>query len=301
MRIAITGASGFLGRHLVAASRAAGHDPIAVVRRPERVADPDVAVAKADLSDLGALSQALEGADVLVANAALSPGHARPSDEDYTTANLLGAKNHLEAALLAGVSRVVWISTVAVYRTRLLRRVDESGLLRTPDTRFDWSHLTTDPRYSRTKAEAERLAWAMAASNPLELTVLRPGPIYGPGDPKLTARYAASVQRRVVFAPTVAVPHVHARDVADAAVRAASLQASVGRAYNVTGESVSPFHILRTWSRLAGTGCRVVPVPLPLRIAFDDTRAMQELRFRSRSIEEGIHSMLGTYGDQGRS
>lgn len=264
----------------------------AVVRTPSRAEHLGVEVARADLADREALTAALHGVDVLIANAALAPGHARPTDDAFRTANILGATNHLEAAAEAGVRRVIWISTVAVYQTQLFGRPDEEGAKLSPTARFDWNHLTTDRRYSSSKAAAERLAWAGAQRLGLELTVLRPGPIYGPHDAKLTARYAAQAQRRLVVAPTVKVTHVHARDVGDAAVAASNRDVSVGRAYNVTGDAVSPHHILSTWARLAKTGCRVVPLPVPLQIDFDDTRAERELGFCSRPIETGIAEII---------
>jgi nucleoside-diphosphate-sugar epimerase len=290
MRVAITGASGFLGGHLVAAMREAGHEPVAVVRTPARAVRLGVEIVQADLADRDALIRAVRGCDALVANAALAPGHARPTAAAYQEANLLGAEHHLEAARRTG-ARVVWISTVAVYRTRLFRCLGEEAEKLSPTARFDWNHLTTDPRYASSKAAAERLAWAASDRGEVALTVLRPGPIYGPGDGKLTARYLAKLERRVVFAPTVAVPHVHARDVADAAAAALGRPATVGRAYNTTGDPVSPYRVLRTWARVLARPCRVLPVPVPLRLDFDDAAAVRELGFRSRSIAAGAEGL----------
>lgn len=292
MRVAITGATGFLGRHLVRELGSAGHEVIGVVRDADRAADLGVSVATADLSDVRALTDAIAGCDALIANAALSPGWKKPTPREYEDANVSGARNHLDAARDAGVRRVVWISTVAVYRTSIRRVLDEQAERIDPENpSFDWNHLTTDPGYARSKAVAERLAWARAATDGLELTALRPGPIYGPGDPKLTARYARMLGWPVAPAPTARLPHVHAADVALAAVGALGNPASAGRAYNVTGPSISPAAFLRLWRDAQGARARILPIPVPVTVAFDDTAARRELAWSPRSVAEAVREM----------
>ena len=225
----------------------------------------------------------------MVANAALSPGRSAATDEAFVTANERGSVAQLEAAAAAGVPRVVYISTVAVYRTRLAVSLAEDAEQIDPDQpRFDWNRFTTDPRYALSKARAERAVWRTAAAHGLEVTALRPGPIYGPRDPKLSARYGHWMRRRVAFAPTLSLPHVHAGDVAAAAVSALTRPHSIGQAYNVTGESVSVARLLRAWRDHVPQHTRLVPVPVPLTVAFDDRAARRDLDFTPRSIEAGV-------------
>jgi nucleoside-diphosphate-sugar epimerase len=292
MKIAVTGATGFLGRHLVRELQLAGHAVVAVVRDPRRANDLGVDVVAADLLDVDALTDAFSSCDAVIANAALAPGWSRPDDEAFRDTNVLGARNCLEATVRRGIRRVVWVSTVAVYRTSITRALDERAAQLDPDgTGFDWNHLTTDARYARSKAAAERLAWRHADQHVLALTALRPGPIYGPGDPKLTARYARMLGWPVALAPTVRLPHVHAADVALAAVGAVANPNSAGKAYNVTGPSVSPFHFLRCWRDAQGGRAVVLPIPVPVRVAFDDSAAQRDLGFRPRTVADAVRQM----------
>lgn len=292
MRVAITGATGFLGRHLVRELTAAGHHVVGVVRDPGRAGDLGVDLARADLTDVPALTDAFAGCDAVIANAALSPGWKKPSAAQYEEANVNGARSHLDAARDAGIRRVVWISTVAVYRTSVRRALAEDAERIDPENpRFDWNHLTTDPGYTRSKAIAERLAWARAATDGLALTALRPGPIYGPGDPKLTARYARMLRWPVAPAPTARLPHVHAADVALAAVGALGNPDSAGRAYNVTGAPISPAAFLRLWRDAQGGRARILPIPVPIRVAFDDSAARRDLGWTPRSVADAVRSM----------
>jgi len=291
MRVAITGATGFLGSHLaqILGSR---FEVRGVVRSPEKGVDLGIELARADLGDVDALTTAMEGCEALVANAALAPGWAKPSAEAFIEANVRGAENQLEAARRAGVRRIIWISTVAVYRTRLGRALSEDAERIDPDRpRFDWNNLTTDPGYTRSKAAAERLAWERCAQHGFELTVLRPGPIYGERDPKLTARYDRMLDMRVIAAPTAKLPHVHASDVALGAAAALQRPQSIGQAYNMTGPSVSVYRFLRIWKRVRSRRAAIIPLPVPIHIAFDDTAAERDLGFRPRTIAEAVQHL----------
>lgn len=287
MRLAITGANGFLGSHLVDQALARGHEVLGVCRRPEaQPARAGVAWRHGDLGDPASLARAFAGADAVVANAALAPGTAGGTAEAYAVANVRGARHQVEQAAAVGCERVVYISSVAVYRTSLWRRLDEAGPRRDPDhPAFDWSRFTTDPGYAESKARAERGAWQAAATTGVRLTALRPGPIYGPRDRKITARYLAMIERGV--APTVRVPHAHAADIARAAVVAAERPSTAGRAYNTTGASVPVWRAVRALARALDRG-RVWPLPVPLGARFDDRAARRDLGFMPRSVEEGM-------------
>ena len=94
------------------------------------------------------------------------------------------------------------------------------------------------------------------------------------------------------------MPHVHAADVASAAAAALHTEASIGRAYNLAGEPVSPFRVLRAWKRHQGHGAVVVPVPIPAWIDFDDTAARRDLGFQPRSIEEGLEDTVAWWRER---
>jgi nucleoside-diphosphate-sugar epimerase len=111
MRVAVTGASGGLGRYVVADVLAAGHEARAIDRvLPDEQSCPFIT---ADIRDLGQMCGALAGCDALAHLAAIpSPGGHPP--EELFSVNTLGTFNILEAARLLGIRRVVTISSAAV-------------------------------------------------------------------------------------------------------------------------------------------------------------------------------------------
>ncbi|TNF27790.1 MAG: SDR family NAD(P)-dependent oxidoreductase [Deltaproteobacteria bacterium] len=288
--VAVTGATGFVGSHIALELAARGMRVVGVVRSPEKgrwMAPHGVTLVHGDLTDRDSLATAFAGADVVVSNAAL--GSRQGEMADFERVNRDGTAHVFDAAHAAGVRRVVHISTVAVYRTRLYRAMTEDA--RPYDTerrRFNWSDLTTDWRYARTKTLAERVAWERARAHGIALTCLRPGPVYGSRDPKATADLVRSLDRRVRMAPTVGVPWVHAGDVAMAVVGALDNPSSAGRAYNVAGPPVSLYRVLSAMKRALDKPTLLVPVPVPIWVRFDTAAAERDLGFTARPLAEGI-------------
>src|SRR5256885_2828658 len=181
--VAVTGATGFLGRCLVDVLLARGARVIGVVRTPGRVpelAARGVELRQADLSERDRLARGFAGARAVVSNAALFSLRNR-SWEDHHRANIQGTENVFGALAGAGVRRVVHVSSVAVYRAHRPRVTEEAPQL-TADTR-----RTLTNAYSVSKALSEQLAWRLAAQRGLELTAVRPCAIYRAFDPNFTA------------------------------------------------------------------------------------------------------------------
>ncbi len=294
MRVALTGATGFLGSHIAEALLASGHAVRGIARSPEKgawLAERGVELARADLGEPEALARGLEGADALIANAAM--GSFQGTLEDQLRVNVQGTENLLGAAAAAGVRRVVLISTTAVYRTRLGRWMGEDAERYGLERRwFNWSDATTDWRYALSKSRAEASAWRLAGERGLALTALRPGPIYGPRDPKFTARLLAGLRRPLRLAPTVRVPLVHAADVAAAAAAALERPETAGGAYNLSGPPVSLLEVMRTLRGLRGDPAALIPLPVPIWIGYDTAAAERDLGFHSRPLEEGLASLV---------
>jgi len=191
------------------------------------------------------------------------------------------------------VGRVVLISSTAVLRTRfnvLLAVGDEPyGPARRP---FALGDLTTDWRYALTKCAGEDRAWALARELGVALVALRPGPIYGSGDTRFTARLLRAHRRPVTVAPTVGVPLVHAGDVARTVSVAVTHPEAAGQPWLLAGPPVAYAHVLGRLRELRGAGAVVVPLPLPLRVAYDTRPAEAILGFRARPLDEGLRELL---------
>src|SRR5262245_34309306 len=110
--IAVTGATGFLGRYIVDVLLRRGAHVIGVVRNPDRVpalAARGVELRRADLAEPDRMLAGFHGADAVVSNAALF-SLRNASWKDHLNANITGTRNVFEAAAAAGVQRVVQIS-----------------------------------------------------------------------------------------------------------------------------------------------------------------------------------------------
>lgn len=298
-RIGVTGATGFLGSHLVRELAARGAHVVGVVRSPEKgrwlTEAHGAELRQADLLDPAALTEALRGLDAVVSNASLSLRSLADAGGDWDAfldVERTGTTHVIDAALAADVPRFVHVSSVAVYRLRRPRcAIREDHPRRSTRPGFDLGHLATRPEYAAGKALAERLVWA-AVERGLEPTILRPGPVYGSRDPKLTQRYLRAMEQAVRAVPTLRLPHVHAADVAIAAAGALANDDSIGRAYNVTGAPVSLFEVARTLKRLRGSGPVLVPVPVPLSVGWDNRAAERDLGVRFRSLTDGLREVL---------
>ncbi|MGW5782064.1 NAD-dependent epimerase/dehydratase family protein [Streptomyces sp. NPDC003863] len=168
-RILITGATGFIGGR-VAATAAASAEPARVrllARRPlTPPAAPGVEVAPGDLRDPDSLRRACEGADVLIHCAS-----AIGADEDLSRAvNDEGTRALVDAAVRAGVTRIVSLSTASVHGRGPFRAAAPGTLPLAPGSAT-----------SRTRAAGER--YVLDAGG----TVLRPHLVYGTGDRQLMA------------------------------------------------------------------------------------------------------------------
>ena len=162
MRVLITGASGFLGRALVAAFRDGGHDTVAFSRHATSSGVPGEAV-DGDVRDPAAVARALGGCDA-VCHAAALVSVWRPRREEFDEVNVGGLRQALDAARAAGIRRIVYTSSFLA--------LPPNG----STTPGGWND------YQRTKVAAERLAEDAAGAG-APLVRVYPGVIYGPGAP----------------------------------------------------------------------------------------------------------------------
>ena len=296
--VVVTGATGFLGGHIVDALLAAGHRVRAVVRSPARalrLEESGVEVREANLESVGALTDAFDGASAVVSNAAL--GSWAGSLERYRQVNIMGTQNLLDAMTAVGVDRLVHISSVAVGQTRTRSWIDEFPARYGRDGRrgpWQVSDLTTDWRYAVSKSVAEDRIRAHRPS--IGATILRPGPVFGAGDPKLTRRYLRMWRSPICVAPTAGVPQVAAPDVARAVGAALSRSESVGRTYVLAGPPTSPYAVMQTLKRLTGRGPVLIPLPTPTWVGFMTHRATRDLGFVSRPLAVGLAAVLEAEG-----
>lgn len=261
MKALVTGAGGFLGRHVVAALHAQGHEVRAMVRPAARVEGlgwpSAVDVVRADLRAARDLAPAFEGVDVLVHLAAQISG----GEDLQFAATVAGTERLLDAMRGTACRRVVLASSFSVYDFSATRGTldEDSPIHRVPE-------VYGRDGYTISKWWQERVCRRLAEENGWELTVLRPGFIWGRDHAYLAALGLRLGRVHVVIGPRTRLPLTHVENCADLFARAASDPRARGQTFNVVdgrGE--------RIWSYLSdylrGSGERGVRIPVPYALA----------------------------------
>jgi len=261
----VTGATGLVGSHIVERLLADGWYVRALARDAARcgpLSQLGVEVVTGDVLDAEGFATAARGVDVLFhAAAAITP---RGGWEEFWRVNTGGTWNAVAAAAQAG-ARLLQVSSVGVYGPTARYetpqgKTDEDAPLRPlPDGAF----------YARSKRESEEIALSAHEGGEVWATAVRPSVVYGRRDRQFVPRVARVL--RYGFAPVInggrsTLAIVHAANVADGAVRAATTDAAGGKAYNLANDfDVS----VRDFYRLAaeGLGQRVRSVPVPISVA----------------------------------
>lgn len=230
MRVLVTGATGFVGGRIAARLRERGDEVVASVRTPSsRLHTMGVEQLEAGL-DL--TSDHLSGIDAVV-HAAASVG---PAMDDARTVNRDGTRRVCEAALAAGVDRLVHVSTTSVYDLDVIGDavVDEDAPLAT-ERSGDSPAGSAGNAYSVTKAEAEAEV-IEATARGLSTAVLRPPAVLGAGP---TSTWGTRVPRRLLEGngparhPETTYGFVHVEDLVDATL--AALGSDARTTVNVVG------------------------------------------------------------------
>ncbi len=116
MKVAITGATGFIGGNLCKYLGDKGHTVVALARSPDKakyLESIGVEIRTADITDTDTLEESFAGVDVVINLAALF-NHPDLTWEDYKKVNVQGVKNVLASAKKSSVKRVLHCSTVGV-------------------------------------------------------------------------------------------------------------------------------------------------------------------------------------------
>jgi len=172
----VTGATGFIGEHLVRKLRERGDEIVALVRTPDKAStlrELGCELVEGDLSSDEAIRRGVQGCDsVFHAAAVYKVGIPKTERDPMFDANVRGTERVLDAAADAGVKRIVYVSTVNVFGNTHGRVVDET--YQRPDDGFlSW--------YDETKYRAHELAVERAREG-APIVIVQPGGVYGPGD-----------------------------------------------------------------------------------------------------------------------
>jgi nucleoside-diphosphate-sugar epimerase len=265
VKVLVTGANGFLGRRVLAALLRRGHAVRALVRPSARIEGlgwpPEVEVVRADLRG-GRLDSAFAGVDALVHLAAALTG----SEDAQFAATVVGTERLLEAMARSDTRRLVLASSFSVYDWSEIRgTLDEESPLE------QGAHLYARDGYPIAKVWQERITRRRAEEHGWELTVLRPGWIWGRGQGYLAGLGQRLGRVHLVFGPATRLPLTHVDNCADLFAHCLEAPGAVGGTFNVVDSDD-----IRIWrylgDHLRRSGERGFRVPIPYRVVYTAVR-----------------------------
>jgi dihydroflavonol-4-reductase len=258
MKVAITGASGFIGARLAAVSQQRGHEVLALGRvnnaleaaRAESLQAAGITFRDLDIGDREGLTRALAGVDV-VFHLAAAQHEANVGDDYFERINVDGTRNVLEAALACGVKRFVHGSTIGVYGSAVAGELNEDSPTR------------PDNIYGVTKLAGEQLA--LSYNGRLPVTVIRISETFGPGDGRLLKLFRAISRGRffIIGSGENLRQLIYVDDLIDGLFLAADRESAAGEVFVLAGAQV--LSTRQTVNAIAAAlGVRPVSLRLPL-------------------------------------
>lgn len=313
-RSLVIGGTSLIGRPMVEALLAEGHDVTVLHRGRGTPFGHRVREAQGDRNDADSVRRAVGEAHFdLVFDNVYDFGKGTTPEQVEATAEIV---RH------PGLRRYVFMSSVAVYPE------GEGGAGEMP---YDEDHElvpASEPNlYAVHKAESERALFRLAVEGELPVTTLRPAFVYGPHNPFDREAFFWDRLRagRPILVPddgSRLMQWVHAEDVAGATVRAAISEGGGGRAFNLAGPPVSQVEYLRTLARVAGVDPELVFAPRDRLlgaggglmeppfyfgvyldvppIPVSGQRLKEELGYELRGLEEGLTQTWEWYRTQDR-
>ncbi|GCE26894.1 dihydroflavonol-4-reductase [Dictyobacter alpinus] len=317
MKYFVTGATGFVGGYVVRQLVEAGHEVVAVVRKPAAASDLaqlGVEIHQGDVTDKESMRAPMRGVDGVFHIAGWYKVGARDKSGGEKI-NIYGTKNVLELMRELEIPKGVYTSTIALNSDTHGKIVDETYNYYGP-------HLS---EYDRTKWIAHYAVAENMIAAGLPLVIVQPGLIYGPGDnSNVRPTLVQYLQRKLPLVPAKAAQSWgHVEDMARGHILAME-KGRIGESYIITGSSYTVVEALkiaekitgipgprvqmppmgmRALSRMAGVAEKVVALPPSYSAEYlneiaqatylgSSAKAERELGYRSRSLEDGLRQTL---------
>ncbi|HET9719187.1 MAG TPA: NAD-dependent epimerase/dehydratase family protein [Solirubrobacteraceae bacterium] len=328
MKAFVTGGTGFIGGRVVAKLRERGDEVVALVRSPER-AEPLRALGcqlvAGDLGDAAGMREAMDGCDgVFHVAAVYKVGLPKSQRQALLDSNVQGTANALDAAVQAGVPRILYVSTGNVFGNTHGQVVDESYRR---DLGEGFMSVYDEAKYRAHELALQRI------SQGAPIVIVQPGGVYGPGDhSELGNAIEMTRKGRLPMIPfaEMRMSFVYVDDVADGIILAFD-RGQVGESYNLAGERATMRDLVQSTARLTGrreprrempTAFMRASAPLGPLIGpllgfppnfrelisvsdgvsywMTDEKARTQLGFSPRGLEQGLRDTLAAQG-QGQS
>ena len=256
MKVLVSGAAGFLGRAVVDSLLDRGHEVRAIVRpaSPRPVWPDSVEVFRADLRVTEDLLSAFDGIDVVLHLAAATSG----SEDVQFASTVVATERFLDAMARSTVQRLVHVSSLVVYDwSKAKSCIDEDAPLE--------KNPYAMGGYTIAKIWQERVVMRFAKKHDWNLTIVRPGFIWGTGHAQIAGMGRQFGRFYVLFGPLTRLPLSYVNNCADCLTSMVDNPAASGEVFNaIDGDDVRVWRYVREYARR--TGQRGVLVPVPYRL-----------------------------------
>lgn len=250
----VTGASGFIGGHLIDHLLAKGACVRALVRNPHALTPREcLEIVGGDLNDRDAIDRAVSECTQVVHCAAMVSDWG--TVKEIRQINVEGTRRLLESAIAHRTKRFVYLSTTDVYGHPGTSRVSEE---QGPSSRFsNW--------YAWTKAEAETLVAQRAQEAEIPFVILRPATVYGPRSWNVIHPIAkALIEKNMILVgdgETIA-GLCFVENLVHTMIRSLFDDAAIGHAFNIgDGESITWKTFLTDMAEMLGISPRFIRIP----------------------------------------
>jgi len=317
----VTGGTGFIGSRVARRLRERGDEVVALVRSPEKAAELrelGCELVEGDLSSDDAIRRGVEGCDAVFHVAAVYkvgiPDSERAAMRD---ANVGGTERVLDAAVGAGVQRIVYVSTVGVFGNTHGQVVDETY----ERNGGEWLSC-----YEQTKWESHQVALDRIAKG-APVVIVQPGGVYGPGDHSELGNIidqARTGKLKLMMFPETGFNLVHVDDVADGILLAhdkgnpgesyvlggqiANMRELVGKVSEIVGRKPPkrdmPVAAMKALTPIGPVVGKLMGFPPNLRELIrtsdgvtywaKDDKARRELGYAPRDMDTGLRQTLAT-------
>ncbi|MGH2844734.1 MAG: NAD-dependent epimerase/dehydratase family protein [Thermoleophilaceae bacterium] len=324
MRVFLTGGTGFIGGHIARKLRERGDDVAALARSPDRAGELTrlgCEVVEGDLSDGAVLARGMSGCDAAIHGAAIYkvgiPKSERPA---MWEANVRGTERMLDAAVEAGVPRIVYVSTVNIFGNTHGQAVDETYERSEAD---GFLSCYDETKYRSHQVARDRLARGAP------IVVVQPGGVYGPGDHSEVGKMIEDMRKgklRAKVFPEGGGTWVYVEDVADGVLLALD-KGEIGESYVLGGERARLGEIVDKVAAITGRKPpRVTLPPVLMKLSAPlgpvigpalgfppnlreaikvidgvtywarDDKAREQLGYRGRDLDQGLRDTLAASG-----
>ena len=324
MRAFVTGATGFIGAHVARKLRERGDEVVALVRSPSKadeLRELGCETVEGSLSDEDAIRRGVQAADaVFHVGAAYKVGIPRSERPALYNANVRGTERVLDAAIDAGVKRIVHVSTGNEYGNTRGQVVDESYLRPQPPEFLSY--------YDQTKYEAHQVALDRIAKG-APIVIVQPCAVYGPDDPSEVGNMIDQTRTgklKLRMFPDAGFNFAYVEDIAHGILLAHD-KGRIGESYNLGGPQSTMGELVDKTAVLSGRKPpRVTMPPTLMKLAIPigpvvgklmgfppnlgelirtsddvtfwmtDEKARRELGYQARDLDTGLKQTLGVAG-----